>query len=35
MEYLFYAIAVLVGLGIGVFIGITYRKNVAEREIGC
>ena len=34
MEYLFYAIAALVGLGIGVFIGIAYRKNVAEREIG-
>ena len=34
MEYLICAIAVLVGLGIGVFIGITYRKNVAEREIG-
>ena len=34
MNYLFYAIAALIGVLIGVFIGITYRKRVAEREIG-
>ena len=34
MEFLFYALALLVGLGIGVVIGIVYRKKVAEQAIG-
>ena len=27
-------IGIVVGLGIGVVVGITYRKKVAEKEIG-
>ena len=34
MEIIFAVIGVLVGLVIGVFIGISYRKKVAEKEIG-
>ncbi len=34
MEFLFYALALLVGLAIGVVIGILYRKKVAEQAIG-
>ena len=34
MEILFAVIGLLVGLGIGVFVGISYRKKVAEKEIG-
>ena len=34
MEYLFYALALIVGLGIGVVVGIIYRKKVAEQAIG-
>ena len=34
MDFLINAIALLVGVLIGVFTGITYRKRVAEREIG-
>ena len=30
----FTVIALIVGLGVGVFAGITYRKKVAEAEIG-
>ena len=34
MEFLKYALALIVGLGIGVIIGIIYRKKVAEQAIG-
>ena len=34
MEFLKYALALIVGLGIGVVIGIIYRKKVAEQAIG-
>ena len=34
MDFLFYALALLVGVGIGVVIGIIYRKKVAEQAIG-
>ena len=34
MDFLFYALALIVGLGIGVVIGIIYRKKVAEQAIG-
>ena len=34
MDFLFYALALLAGLGIGVVIGILYRKRVAEQAIG-
>ena len=34
MDFLFYALALIVGLGIGVVIGINYRKKVAEQAIG-
>ena len=34
MEYLFYALALIVGLCIGVVVGIIYRKKVAEQAIG-
>ena len=34
MDFLFYALALMVGLGIGVVIGIIYRKRVAEQAIG-
>ena len=34
MDFLFYALALTVGLGIGVVIGIIYRKKVAEQAIG-
>ncbi len=34
MDFLFYALALLVGLAAGVVIGIVYRKRVAEQAIG-
>ena len=34
MDFLFYALALMVGLGIGVMVGIIYRKKVAEQAIG-
>ena len=34
MEIIFAVVGLLVGIGIGVFIGISYRKKVAEKEIG-
>ena len=34
MEYIFAIVGLLVGLAIGVFAGISYRKKVAEKEIG-
>ena len=34
MEFLFCALGLIVGLGIGVVIGIIYRKKVAEQAIG-
>ena len=34
MDFLFYALALIVGIGIGVVIGIIYRKKVAEQAIG-
>ena len=34
MDFLFYALALIVGLAIGVVVGITYRKKVAEQAIG-
>ena len=34
MEYIFAIVGLLVGLGIGCAVGITYRKKVAEKEIG-
>ena len=34
MEFLFCAIGLIVGLGLGVVIGIVYRKKVAEQTIG-
>jgi len=34
MDFLFYALALIAGIGIGVVIGIIYRKKVAEQAIG-
>ena len=34
MEYIFAIVGLLAGLGIGVIVGISYRKKVAEKEIG-
>ena len=34
MEFIFAIVGLLVGLGIGCAVGITYRKKVAEKEIG-
>ena len=34
MEVLFAVIGVLIGVAIGFFVGMMYRKKVAEREIG-
>ena len=34
MEYLFCALGLIVGIGIGVVVGIVYRKKVAEQTIG-